>query len=249
MRLTVLGCAGSFPGPDSACSAYLVEADGFRLMVDFGTGALSALQRHADLRSIDAILLSHLHGDHIFDACSYVVVRRYAPDGPYPPVPLYGPTGTCARLSETYGSPEEGPLTDVYRFHDLQPGTFELGPLRVTTDRMNHPVETYGFRFEHEGRVLAYSADTAMCDALDRLAHNADVLLCEASYADGHENPPDLHLTGREAGLVASRAGAGQLLLTHLVPAWVSEEGTVKAAASTFAGPVHAVRPGEQYQV
>ena len=58
MRMTVLGCAGSFPGPDSACSAYLVEADGFRLLIDFGSGALSALQRYAGLHSVDAILLS-----------------------------------------------------------------------------------------------------------------------------------------------------------------------------------------------
>ena len=75
----MLGCAGSFPGPDSACSCYLVDADGFRLLVDFGTGSLSAVQRFAGLYAIDAIVLSHLHADHMFDACSYVVARRYAP--------------------------------------------------------------------------------------------------------------------------------------------------------------------------
>ena len=56
MRLTVLGCAGSFPGPESACSAYLVEADGFRLLLDFGSGSLSALQRYAGLKSVDDTL-------------------------------------------------------------------------------------------------------------------------------------------------------------------------------------------------
>src|SRR2546429_9691108 len=93
MRLTVLGCAGSFPAPDSACSAYLVEAEGYALMLDFGTGSLSALQRYGDLRRVDAILLSHLHCDHMLDACSYVVVRRYAPGGPSPHLPGYGPAG------------------------------------------------------------------------------------------------------------------------------------------------------------
>src|SRR5205823_386677 len=83
--------------PEAACSAYLVEADGFALMLDFGTGSLSALQRFADLRRIDAILLSHLHCDHILDACSYVVVRRWAPDGPYPLVPVYAPAGARER--------------------------------------------------------------------------------------------------------------------------------------------------------
>ena len=88
MRLTVLGCAGSFPGPESACSAYLVEADGFRLLIDFGTGSMSALQRFSGLYGVDAVLLSHLHADHIFDACQYVVVRRWAPGGALPPIPV-----------------------------------------------------------------------------------------------------------------------------------------------------------------
>jgi ribonuclease BN (tRNA processing enzyme) len=249
MRLTVLGCAGSFPGPDAACSAYLIEADGFRLMLDFGTGSLSALQRHANLRSVDAILLSHLHADHMLDACSYVVVLRYAPDGPYPKIPLYAPTGARERLAGAYGSPDEGPLEDVYQFHTLSPGTFAVGPFQVTADRVNHPVETFGFRIEHADRVLAYSADSGVCDTLLRLAKNADVFLCEASYLDGAENPPDLHLTGREAGQVAAKAGAGRLLLTHLVSAWGSEQATAEAAASAFTGPVHVVRPGERYQV
>ncbi|HKT05954.1 MAG TPA: MBL fold metallo-hydrolase [Rugosimonospora sp.] len=249
MRLTVLGCAGSFPGPDSACSAYLVEAAGFRLMLDFGTGALSALQRYGSLRGIDAILLSHLHADHMFDACSYVVVRRYAPDGPYPRIPLYAPEGAAERLSAAYGSPDEGPLADVYDFRTLSPGTFAIGPLTITAERVNHPVETFGFRLEHEGRVLAYSADTGSCDALLRVAQGADAFLCEASYSDGMDNPPDLHLTGREAGQVATKAGVGRLLLTHLVSAWVNEAATAEAAASAFSGPVRVVRPGERYDV
>src|SRR6266550_7247752 len=151
MRLTVLGCAGSFPSVDSACSAYLVEAEGFSLILDFGTGSLSALQRYAELRSIDAILLSHLHCDHMLDACSYVVVRRYAPDGPYPRLPVYGPAGVRDRLIAAYGSPDEGPLDDVYSFHTLTPGTFFLGPFTIATERVNHPVETYGVRLEHRG--------------------------------------------------------------------------------------------------
>src|SRR4029453_14066338 len=139
MKVTVLGCAGSFPGPDSACSAYLVEADGFRLLVDFGAGSLSALQRYASLTSIDAILLSHLHADHVLDACNYVVVRRYAPDGPYPQLPVYAPAGGAERLAAAYGSVDEGPLDDVYSFHDLAPGTFHIGPFSVTVDRLKPP--------------------------------------------------------------------------------------------------------------
>ena len=249
MKLTVLGCAGSFPGPDSACSAYLVEADGFRLMLDFGPGSLSALQRYESLTAVDAVLLTHLHADHVLDACSYVVVRRYAPDGPYPAIPLYGPPGTNDRLAAAYGHVGEGPLDDVYEFHQLVPGTVAVGPLTVTVERVNHPVETYGVRVEHGGRVLAYSADSAPCEALNRLAQDADLFLCEASYVDGNDNPPDLHLTGGEAGEVATKAGVDRLLLTHLVAAWGSEAKVYEAAAATFSGPVEIARAGARYEV
>ncbi|AEV82066.1 beta-lactamase [Actinoplanes sp. SE50] len=248
MRLTVLGCAGSFPGPESACSAYLVEAEGFRLLIDFGSGALSALQRYSDMRAIDAILLTHLHCDHMLDACTYVVVRRYDPAGPLPALPVYAPLGAAERIAAAYSADGE-PVDDVYTFYGLQPGTFPIGPLTVTVDRVNHPVETYGVRIEHNGRVLAYSSDTAPCEALLRLAAGADLFLCEASYMDGVENPPDLHLTGGEAGEAATKADVARLLLTHLVPAWASEATIVEAAGAAYAGPVEVVRPGARYDL
>ena len=248
MRLTVLGCAGSFPGPESACSAYLVEEDDFRLLIDFGSGSLTALQRYAGLHAVDAILLTHLHCDHMLDACTYVVVRRYDPAGPLPPIPVYAPAGAPDRIAAAY-SPDEGPVDDVYTFYGLQPGTFPIGPFTVTVDRVNHPVETYGVRLESKGRVLTYSSDTAPCEALLRLALGADLFLCEASYLDGMDNPPDLHLTGREAAEVATKAGVGQLLLTHLVSAWGSEADTLDAASAAFSGPLEIVRPGSRYEI
>jgi ribonuclease BN (tRNA processing enzyme) len=248
MRLTVLGCAGSFPGPESACSAYLVEAEGFRLLLDFGSGSMSALQRYSDMNTVDAIVLSHLHGDHMLDTVTYVIVRRYDPSGPKEPVPVYAPLGAAERIAAAY-SPESESFDDVYTFYGLQPGTFPIGPFAVTVDRVNHPVETYGVRIEHGGRVLAYSADTAPCEALLRLAAGADLFLCEASYLDGADNPPGLHMTGGEAGEAATKADVGRLLLTHLIPAWFSEASIVDAASAAYAGPVEVVRPGARYDL
>ena len=248
MRLTVLGCAGSFPGPESACSAYLVEAEGFRLLIDFGSGSLAALQRYSDMNGIDAIILTHLHCDHMLDACLYIVVRRYDPTGPKPPVPVYAPLGAAERISAAY-SPENEPVDDVFTFYALQPGTFPIGPFTVTVDRVNHPIETYGVRIEQGGKVLAYSADTAPCEPLLRLAAGADLFLCEASYLDGADNPPGLHLTGGEAGEAATKADVGRLLLTHLIPAWFSEASIVDAAVAAFTGPVEVVRPGARYDL
>jgi ribonuclease BN (tRNA processing enzyme) len=244
MKLTILGCAGSFPGPDSPCSAYLVEADGFRLLIDFGTGALGALQRHAGLTSVDAIILSHLHCDHMLDACSYVVVRRYNPSGPLPVLPLFGPAGTAERLASVYGSDERDSVSDVYDITTLRPGSFDLGPFRVEVDRVNHPVETFGVRIEHGGRAIAYSGDTAESDALVHLARGADLMLCEASYLDDRPHPPNLHLTGRGAGEHARRARAKRLVLTHLVQAWGDADATLAEAKSAFEGPVELARPG-----
>ena len=157
MRVTVVGCAGSFPGPDSPASCYLLEAEGFRLVIDLGNGALGVLQRYAGLFSIDAICLSHLHADHCVDLGAYWVARQYAPDGSRPPIPVYGPQGTASRVT-----PDLGPGAQVpggpprFGFHDLEPGTFGIGPFRLTADHMNHPVETFGFRVEHAGWRLAY---------------------------------------------------------------------------------------------
>src|SRR5262249_31310042 len=93
VRITVIGCSGSFPGPESPASCYLIEPDGFALLLDLGNGALGPLQRHIGLYEIGAVLLSHLHADHCLDLCGYWVARRYAPGGPKPRIPVYGPRG------------------------------------------------------------------------------------------------------------------------------------------------------------
>ena len=119
----------------------------------------------------------------------------------------------------------------------------EIGPFRVLTARVEHPVEAYALRLEADGATLTYSGDTAPCEALDELASGADVLLAEATYVDGRDNPPLLHLTGREAGETAQRAGVGRLVVTH-VPPWESWEDAVAEAATTYAGPVLQAAPG-----
>jgi len=242
MRVTVIGCAGSFPGPDSPASCYLLEAEGFRLVIDLGNGALGVLQRYAELFSIDAICLSHLHADHCVDLGAYWIVRQYTPAGPRPPIPVYGPTGTAERVAG-FGGEGLAPVQARFTFHDLEVATTEIGPFRITTDRMNHPVETFGFRVEHDGWRLAYSADTGESDALVRLAQGVDLLLCEASFLEGQDTPPDLHLTARQAAQHAARAGVGQLVLTHLVP-WNDRERSLAQASQAYRGPLSLATSG-----
>jgi len=245
VRITVIGCSGSFPGPDGPASCYLLEAEGFRLLLDLGSGAVGALQQHASLDDIDAVSLSHHHADHCLDICPFWVARTYDPHGRYPRIPVYGPEGTARRMAQAYGLDEDPGMTEAFDFVTLAPGKREIGPFQVTLAHMNHPVETFGFRVEHSGRVLAYSADTGTCPALVDLASHADVLLCEASYLSGPDPMPDMHLTARQAADHAARAGAGQLILTHLVP-WNHQERTLAEACefSSFGGPISLAAPG-----
>ncbi|MEU9605250.1 MBL fold metallo-hydrolase [Streptomyces sp. NPDC048057] len=250
MKLTVVGCSGSFPSVESACSSYLVEADGFRLLLDMGNGALGELQRHIGLYDLDAIFLSHLHADHCIDMCGYFVARYYRHDGGRcDPLPVYGPEGTEHRLTTAYAdTPSASSMSEVFDFHTLKPGNFDIGPFSVRTERVAHPVEAYGIRLEHGGRTLAYSGDTGVCDQLHELAEGADLFLCEASFTYGKEDIPGLHLNGREAGEHAQRAGAGQLVLTH-IPPWTDGERNAADARAVYDGPVELAATGRTYTV
>jgi len=242
VQLTIVGWSGSFPGPESPASCYLIDTGDFRLLLDVGSGALGALQRYTPLRGVDAICLSHLHADHCLDMCGYSVFQNYHPDGPQPRISVYGPPGTADRLSRALGSDHLG-MADAFDFSTLAVGPIEIGPLRITTAHMNHPVETFGFRIEHAGQVLAYSADTGPCDDLVGLARDADVLLSEASFTDGPGLPADLHLTARQAGEHAARAGVGELVLTHLVP-WNDPSTCLEQASEAFGGPLRLASSG-----
>jgi ribonuclease BN (tRNA processing enzyme) len=244
MDLTIVGCSGSFPGPVSPASSYLVAADGFKLLVDVGNGAFGALQRYASAEAIDAVLLSHLHSDHCLDMCSYLVFRTYHPSGLLPRIPVYGPAGTPDRLDRASGGYSGHPMVDAFDFLTLAPGKTEIGPFVVTADHMNHPVETFGIRLDHGGRAIAYSADTGPTDRLVSLASGADVLLCEASFTEGSGAPADMHLTARQAGEHAARAGVGSLVLTHLVP-WNDRSVSLAEAAASFGGPLSLAEPGQ----
>jgi ribonuclease BN (tRNA processing enzyme) len=252
MKLTIVGCSGSFPGPDTPASCYLVEApyEGrtFRLLLDLGSGALGALQRHVDLDEIDAIALSHLHPDHCIDLCGYYVVRKYHPTGPRPQLPVYGPDGTRERMARAYDLPPGHGMDEQFDFVTYPEASFNLGPFTLDVARVDHPVPAYAVRVTHEGRTLVYSGDTGRCSGLEDLAKGCDVLLCEASFMADETNPPGLHLTGREAAETAEVSGVGRLLLTH-IPPWHDRAAVLAEAAPYFDGPVQLVNPDATYDI
>lgn len=252
MRLTVVGCSGSFPGPDSAASCYLVEAPyqgrTYRLLLDLGNGALGVLQRHCDPRHLDAIALSHLHPDHCLDLCGLHVLLRYHPHGHSRRIPVWGPAGTADRLARAYDLPTEPGMRDEFDFGTYSGETLRFGPLEVDVVRMVHPVESYALRLRHAGRTLVYSGDTGPCAELVELARGADVLLVEASFVESRDNPPGVHLTGRQAAQHANEAAVGRLLLTHLPP-WTDPDEVTADAALVAGVPFELVKPGTTYDI
>jgi ribonuclease BN (tRNA processing enzyme) len=246
VKLTVVGCSGSGPGPRSPASSYLVEQDGFRLLLDLGNGAFGPLQNYADPSSIDALFISHLHADHCLDVAPFVVWHRYAGPPARSLVPMYAPVGAERRLALAYDDDGDG-LTDVFDFVPVGPGSFSLGPFEVTLARTAHPVECYAIRLTAGGRSLVYTGDTGASTAVVELARGVDVLLAEAAHPDVPGLPPDLHLTGREAGEHAAAAGVGRLLLTH-VPTWVDRTAQLASARAVFPA-AELVEPGATYDV
>lgn len=243
VKVTVIGMSGTFPGPHSGCSSYLLEQDGFRLLLDIGNGSTGALQDACGLLDLDAVAISHLHGDHYLDLITYTYVRRYHPEGQAPLLPVYGPSSIREGVYGAYARDVTELINEVYGFHPvIENGTTQIGPFEVEFSLVNHPVETYAMRVSAGGRTIAYSADTGECEALVDLAHDVDLFLCEASYLEGDPNPPDVHLTGLQAGQYAARADAKALVLTHLVP-WGDEERTLAEAQQSYDGKIHVARP------
>jgi len=263
MRLTVVGCAGSFPHADSAASCYLVEADDdggrtWRVALDMGNGASGPLHRYVDPAGLDALAISHLHSDHVADVVVLNVYLRYHPEGPRGPVRLLGPAETPERLAAIAGS---DPATDTSAQFTFEAWTdraaVRVGPLEIEPVRVNHPIEAYGMRIRgpsetDPGRrvTLAYTGDTDDCPALDDLARDVDLLLSEAAFVEGgpSDDVRDVHLTGARAGQVAARTGARRLVLTHLA-LWNDPEVSLAEARREYAGPLDVTTPGAVYEL
>lgn len=256
MRLTILGCAGSIPGPGTNASGYLLEADGFVLGLELGNGTVSTLQQLRDPFELDALLLSHLHPDHCADFAALTVIRRYHPVRPYPArperLPVFGPPGTEQRLANLYAPNEqeraETDLNDVYSFAPLPLEPLSVGPFEVCAIEVCHPTPAYGVRISYGGTTFAYTGDTGICPSLEELASGVDVLLSEATWTDADDRPPGIHLSGVEAGELAARAGVGRLLVTHIAP-WTDPKKIRAEVQTVYDGPTELVVQGATYQL
>jgi ribonuclease BN (tRNA processing enzyme) len=253
MRLTVLGRSPASPNPGEACAGYLVEASGSRVLVDIGPGVVSQLvgRHHPD--ELDAIVVSHMHADHMLDLVTlrYVYPWRARPKEQRLRVVM--PPGSADQMLElARGVGNARHFEDCFRLseHDGS-SAFRFGPVSLTPVETQHYIPCWGFRVEADGRRLAYTADTAPCGGLTDLADAADLLLSEATLRSLDEDaaPPEPrgHITPAEAGTAAREGGSRRLMLTHLPVngdgSWARDE-----AAETFGGDVELAEPGRSYE-
>ncbi|WP_245665927.1 MBL fold metallo-hydrolase [Actinoplanes subtropicus] len=230
MRVTVLGACGAWPSPADACSGFLVEHDGFRLVLDLGYGTMPRLRSP---ETIDAVLISHGHPDHCADLNPLLRARTLR-DSPPKPLRVYAPAGA---LDAVLALDRPGMLD-----YDLRGFEPSVGPFRVDTRMLPHWLPNAGIRLTAGGTTLAYTGDTGPSPLIAELARDADLLIAEASYAG--EVPEDSRAflsSARQAGRNASAAGVGRLLLTHLMP---GESAATALDATTFPGPVEVARTG-----
>lgn len=267
MDMTILGCSGSISAPGNPASGYLLRtADGRHIVMDMGPGVLARLEELGEPGDVD-VIFSHLHPDHCSDFPSLVVWQRFHPTrAAAERHVLVGPSISALHLGRAaadHPSRVED-FSDILDVCSWRAPALEDAPVALNDDSRGtvypahrigsvtlyaapavHPTESYMIRVEEQdGTSLVYSGDTAPTGHLVALATGADVLLCEATWGerDTGSNPPQMHLSGEEAGQAAAQAGVGRLIITH-IPPWGDPEGALRGARRYYGGPVELAHP------
>jgi ribonuclease BN (tRNA processing enzyme) len=211
----VVGSSPAWPNPGSAHAGYLVDE---RLLLDCGPGVLARLRERWPWPRVEAIVITHFHLDHWGDLVPWVWGARFGPGADAKQVDLWLPPGgrdELAGLGRYLGTPDMfeqafwvREYTDRVPFRVLG---YDLLPVRVP----HYDLLTFGLRVSDGHATLAYSGDSAPADALEELARDADLFLCEATLGHGVENGNRGHLAADEAVAAARGAGAKRLVLTH----------------------------------
>ncbi|MEN5075548.1 MBL fold metallo-hydrolase [Isoptericola cucumis] len=279
MRLVTVGVSGSFPGPASPASTYLVhvpaseaEAAGatgddvrdWNVVLDLGNGGLGALQRHVDPLDLDAVALSHLHPDHCADLSGLYVYLRYHPQrgavstGRDTHLPVYGPRATAERAGAMYGLEPGESMAGELDVRAWRPGVpVRVGPLELEPFEVFHPVEAYGIRVTGPSSVrpgeratLVYSGDTDLCDGLVAGAAGADLFLCEAGFQEGRDDRVEPGIHLTGRRAGKAAAEAGvRRLLLTHVAAWSDPQVSLAEAREVYDGPVAVAAPGEVHEL
>jgi ribonuclease BN (tRNA processing enzyme) len=249
-RLVVLGGCGAWPEANRACSGFVLEHQGLRVVLDLGYATLPrllALLGSSVADGIDAVIVTHEHPDHMIDLHGLFRARWFGRRGA-PAIPLYAPEGVLLRVCGLEADDAET-VQQVFDWHPLPAQPYEIGPLLLESRALPHFVLNSGVRISTASLTVAYTGDTGPDPALAELGRNADLYIVEATtrgqqpMSPPAPNAPRMHLTDREAGEAAARAGAKRLLLTHFWPENDRERSRI-AAAEVFDGEVLVAEEG-----
>ncbi len=262
IEITLLGTGSPIPDPNRAGPSTLVRAGGQAFLVDCGRGVL---QRAAAIgvgaAGLSALLLTHLHSDHIGDLGDLIITRwitTFAPNPP--PLPIIGPPGTAETVEATlqafrhdigyriahHADLNEPPAVEVHEHTDGPVWDRDGVIIRVAPTDHRPVAPTIGFRIESGSASVVLAGDTVPCATLDELARGADALVHTVIRKDIVGTIPqqrvqdicDYHSSVEQAAATAARAGVGTLVMTHYVPALVpgQEDQWRALAAGEFGG-------------
>ncbi len=244
-QLVVLGSCGAWPEPGRACSGFVLEYDGFRVVLDLGYGTLPRLLDHLDSTvadGIDAVVITHKHPDHMLDLHGLFRARWFGRRGA-PPIRVYAAHGVRERL-QGLEEDDVSALDEVFTWHPLPAPAYQLGPFQLQSWLLPHYVANAGVRLTAGGLTVAYTGDTGPDRSVADVGKDADLFIVEASDRNQQGSTPAafgsgprMHLTAREAAAFAVEAGARRLMLTHF---WPGNDRAVSrsAAREVFRGEV-----------
>ena len=253
MRITVLGKSPSWQDVDGACSGYLVEEQGCRLLIDCGNGVFSKLRRFADYVDVDAVVISHLHADHFLDLVPFSYALTYGPAAARRRGPvLHAPPGARDCFRRVVGAwGNEDLIENAFDLREYDPAeVLHAGPLTMRFQAVPHFVATNAVEVTsaaNGGARFTYGADSSPSDELCAFARDTDLLLIEATLPSPSRRQRG-HLTAAEAGEHGRRAGARRLVLTHLTDE-LDARRAEEEAERTFGGPVEIAREGAVYEL
>lgn len=239
MKLTVVGFWGGFPQANGASSGYLLQEQGFNLLIDCGSAVLSKVQQYINIMEIDAVILSHYHHDHIADIgpLQYARMIHTMLGKGNKELPIYG----HAADNEAFQSLTRLPHTKGYAYNPEQ--ELKLGPFTIQFMRTKHPVICYAMRITNGEQTIVYTADSSYLPGFVNFSLNADLLICECNLYSGQDGASAGHMTSTEAGEIAKEAYAKRLLLTHL-PHFGEHRDLVTQAKAIYDGPVELAEEG-----